>query len=916
MIGIPRSTCRVALLWLLLLAFSHFPIRPAEAPSRTIDQRFAAALKAFQDGWHQRADREFGEFIVDFPISERVPEAVLLQARARFHLRQYDRVISLLRSKLPLAGRWIEPYRLLIADALTEQGEFNASALEYERFLQDFPQSAFRLNAAYGQAYAKFKAGDFTRTITLLKDPSTNFQKAIPGNTNLTLVAQGYLLLAEAFNTQREYRAAEEALQQLGNSNPGAEFEWKRQYLLARTELLDRRPADALARTAKLFDVASAAGEPLLQVQSLRLMGEIQEATQPQSAFQTYDKITELRGAPLDEKRKAVLKLVELSVGLNQTTNAIQRLRAFMALNPEDSARDLLALTLGELHLKEFYSLAAPTNAAAAPDSVLTNLLATARTNFDLVILTFTNSSFVGKAWLDRGWCAWEENARWANAAQLAQAKAAFQTATERLPRSEGQAVARFKLADCQFELGDVPGAIQNYQLLLDQYAQFPFLGKERIFEQALYQVMRGQIQLRQLTPAKATAERLLTNFPGGDLADNCLLVLSEAFTSERQPAAGRELLNRLVRTFPKSPLLPQAERALARSYVQENNWPAAILQYDSWVGRYTNDPALPQVQFDRAWANYRAGQDTNAFRLFTNFVARYPASSLVPLAHYWVGDFFFRKANYPKAEEAYQRLFPLATNSSTSLLSYQARLMSAQAALRRESYTDARGYLTSLIDELEESAKNGGSPVASSIIPEGYFWLGETYLSEPVADSKNSLTNFSLAYRTFDRMARLYPTNRLAALALGRMGDCAFQLASQNPRLLNDAVTHYRAVLSAPQADVSTRSQAEVGLGRVLEKLAMLMPATQQEAALGAALENYLNVIYGNRLRPEAGEKPDPFWVKEAGLDACRLAQTLHRDAEAVKVYQRLVSIVPSMRVTWEKKLAPLLKPAELGRN
>ena len=50
----------------------------------------------------------------------------------------------------------------------------------------------------------------------------------------------------------------------------------------------------------------------------------------------------------------------------NRLTNAVQRLETFLHENPDDPAFDLLRFSLGEIYLKQFYSLgpnAAGTNA-------------------------------------------------------------------------------------------------------------------------------------------------------------------------------------------------------------------------------------------------------------------------------------------------------------------------------------------------------------------------------------------------------------------------------------------------------------------------------------------------------------------------------------------------------------------------
>jgi outer membrane protein assembly factor BamD (BamD/ComL family) len=56
-------------------------------------------------------------------------------------------------------------------------------------------------------------------------------------------------------------------------------------------------------------------------------------------------------------------------------------------------------------------------------------------------------------------------------------------------------------------------------------------------------------------------------------------------------------------------------ELAIARTYEQETDWPSAIGVYESWLTNFRLEhAALPQAEYARAWANFQAGNETNAF--------------------------------------------------------------------------------------------------------------------------------------------------------------------------------------------------------------------------------------------------------------------------------------------------------------
>jgi len=129
-------------------------------------------------------------------------------------------------------------------------------------------------------------------------------------------------------------------------------------------------------------------------------------------------------------------------------------------------------------------------------------------------------------------------------------------------------------------------------------------------------------------------------------------------------------------------------------------------------------------------------------------------------------------------------------------------------------------------------------------------------------------------------------------------MGDCHLQLGD-----LDSAMEAYRIVTELPSADVTTRSQAGLGLAHVLDKLAEAAGETEEREKLRKrSLEQCMEIVFGGNLR-SANEKLDPFWVKEAGLMAGRLARLLGRAEQERKVYSRLAKELPGMSL-WQAKL------------
>jgi tetratricopeptide (TPR) repeat protein len=297
------------------------------------------------------------------------------------------------------------------------------------------------------------------------------------------------------------------------------------------------------------------------------------------------------------------------------------------------------------------------------------------------------------------------------------------------------------------------------------------------------------------------------------------------------------------------------------------------------------------------AWANSRAGNETNAFGLFTNFVAQFPASELAPQAQWWVADSFYSSGDFVNAEKNYKYIFQNTNWQGSPLVNrtnlfYPAQMMAGRAAVARQDYSHAiRDYFRTL-----EGDTNCPAPLRA----QGAFAYGNALMSMDSTETNDPLANFRLAPKVFLQIGLWDPTNQLVALAGIKIGDCNFQLANYG-----DATNAYAQVVSSTNANVSARSQAQIGIAIALEKMAALASGPSQNELLDQALDNYLEVF--DKLNLRDGEDPDPFWRKEAGLRAAPLVGRLN-DLKAERAfYGSMKEALPQLSDSIDKKIAAL---------
>jgi tetratricopeptide (TPR) repeat protein len=469
--------------------------------------------------------------------------------------------------------------------------------------------------------------------------------------------------------------------------------------------------------------------------------------------------------------------------------------------------------------------------------------------------------------------------------AEFANSLTDFQRAEAGLARgSEDLAVACLKAGDAQFALADYGDALKSYQAAFNDFQGLTNVARS-LSGRALYQILRAQLELRDLAGMEDSMSQLLRNFDASEETAGGLLVAGQGFSEFGDPARARALFERFELERTNSLVLPQVSFALARTYAAERSWQAAATNCESWLQSYPSNVLLrPQVEYVRAWSVAQSGDESRAFKLFSGFVTLYPTNlALTPFARWWVADHYFRSGtNFLDAEKQYELIFQQFPNDQ---LAGQAQLMAARCAMARSSYQQAsEEYLQNLInnsnapDYLRDKARFAYCEAARGMVSE---------------TNNRSLTDATNILR---QMYHESPTNVVGALAWCETGACDLQMGA-----FDAATNAFAQVLAAPSATVELRCRARVGLGAVFEKAAEGQPLDAQRPLLLSALENYMDVIF------TSDEVADPIWMKEAALKALPLMSLFEGDAN--QLIDRLERWLPQLTDTLEKKRAALGK-------
>ncbi len=857
MTNLPRT-----ILFVLLMALNDVRVDAALFGSEKKD--FDLATRSFDMRLWSRAEKEFASFIKDYPKSEKVTEALLRQAESLFWQDKHEAVVSLLALREGDAGKSADQFLYWVAEAQFHGGKYQASARSFGKLAREFPLFTRRLEAAVGEAASLMKLGEWAQVTNILRKADGAFRmEKMESASNVTdTLAHGFILLGEA---QLELKNYYDALYSLNQAAAGAseELEWQRRFLLCRTFAESGRNQDASRESVGLIAAAESVSNPELVSESVMFRANLlAKAGQSDEAIVTLRR--NLTNAPAARQREALTRIIAIAVANNRLELAAQSLEQYL-VETNAPALDLAWLTLGEVNLKRHVAhLNLPST-----NSVATNYFSLATNCFQQVIASYGSSGFAGKAQLNLGWCYWLEK-------RFSASAMAFEAAVKQLPISEDLAVAKFKLADTLFEMTNYSGALSNYREALQLATNWPSVSAA-LSAPASYQALRASLELTNATGAEVAMQGILAADAAAGAADSAVLLVAQAYMDANQPAAAQRLFASFVTRFPQSPLRPEAELLVARMREEQGDWTNAATAYELWVTRFPTNALRPQVEFQRALSAARAGDETNALKLFTNFAAQFPSSALAARAQWWVADYHYQRESYAEAELNYKQVFQ---NWPASELAYEARMMAGRAAVGKYAYDAAVDHFSSL---------TGDTNCPAELKTQAYFAYGGALMSS-VRTATNKAEKLKDARQVFSVIVQKNLTNDLAALAQGEIGNCYLQLAAEASEVsyFSDASNAYHLSFSMPRASVLARSQSKVGLAVVLEKQSASVSNGERMAMLREARELDADVYFGKLGEHlNAGEMPDAFWRKKAGVEAARLSELLGEWDQAIRFYR-----------------------------
>jgi len=154
----------------------------------------------------------------------------------------------------------------------------------------------------------------------------------------------------------------------------------------------------------------------------------------------------------------------------------------------------------------------------------------------------------------------------------------------------------------------------------------------------------------------EALADLGAGGWPSGDLDAERALLVVRARSHDRDESGMLAALDEMTRLYPTSPATASALDSVSFFFRRQGDWSRATPYDVKLAQEFPNSDLAGKAEWQAAWAAYLGGAQTgDAERRLTAYLQRYPSSSRITAAFYWLGRINEEEGHVAEASSLYQ---------------------------------------------------------------------------------------------------------------------------------------------------------------------------------------------------------------------------------------------------------------------
>lgn len=288
---------------------------------------------------------------------------------------------------------------------------------------------------------------------------------------------------------------------------------------------------------------------------------------------------------------------------------------------------------------------------------------------------------------------------------------------------------------------------------------------------------------------------------------------------------------------------------------------------YDIFVLIIKNNPASEhalQAQYLTGFCLYMMDKVKEALDICRTFTSKYPDSKWTPDVLFWLAQQAYNSKNFSEAEILFLNIFD---NYFTHRLAEQSLFRAGKSSMKQAFYNKAVERFNLLVRSFPNS----------KIIPEARFHQG---------DALTELGEYARAILAYEEILKKFPQDEIADIALGRIGDCQFSLASNQVSRYKEALAKYQTLLERGNLSIEFKMQCLYKAGRCEMKL----------GNIEQGFDYYMSVVYYFINEDIEKSLSNLTWFTRSAFAAAELQVKINNFKGACAIYERVMNAnIPS---------------------
>ncbi len=706
---------RLSLVVVLTLSVVSLFRVPATVAIEEPDRLWTVGASAFDDKLYSTAAQALEKFVAGYPDDPRAAEAWLMLGKARLTQEQLAPALEAFRRALKFDKRPGRPQEAKFweAETLFRLKRYAEARAAYDAVVGEDALSPFAPDAVYGRAWSELE-------LRQLEPAVKSFREAIETWPDNALVPQATFALARTLVDLKRYAEAVPLLAAFVSKYPTHKQAADAQYLLGWTRLATGKTAEGIA-DLRAF-VAAHPSHELAEIARRQITDAVKQSDDRSEKETEYRLLMEGK-ATLEGLSGAAELAGQLGWAKEQEV-AWERLRREFPTHPAAlrAALELARAAHGRREYAEAIELGRP--AAASVDLKVDALMLTGDAQLKLKRWADALGTFEAVAavpGLDRGVrtralagsaMAREEQQQWADALRLYEeiATAGGDDALKQWAREQVLALGRTRLAQ-----GDLTLALDAFRRAKKLS---PPPGRS---QEATYWEAETLVRLKRPHEARAAYEAVVRADPSSPLAPDAVYGLAWLEVEQRRLEPAIRGFRQFLEKWPEHALAGDAMFALAQTLVDVKRSDDALPLLATFMSKYPNHERAGDARYLLGWADLATGRTAEGISELRDFVVSYPTHPLLPSARRKITEAVQRLGDKGELATEYQTLMSDPAPTPEALwdagaiaaqlgqpkdqeaawarlrqdfpdhaLSQRAALTLAQAAYRREAYSDA----------------------------------------------------------------------------------------------------------------------------------------------------------------------------------------------------------------------------------